>query len=61
MKHSGENMLTIKEMCLAHLSNVHKALQDLKNQEAKIKEEIEKLETYLQEGNNLLAENGDSE
>jgi hypothetical protein len=54
-------MLTIKEMCLAHLSNVHKALQDLKAQEVKLKEEIEKLETYLQEGNALLADNGDSE
>ena len=54
-------MLTIKEMCLAHLSNVHKALQDLKAQEVKLKEEIEKLETYLQEGNALLADNGDCE
>lgn len=59
-------MLTVKEMCVAHLTNVQKAIEDLRNQAMKIQEEINKLENYLSEGKSLLtnldvSESGDTE
>lgn len=47
-------MLTLEDMCLAHLGNVQKAIEDLQGQKLKIDDEINKLQKYLEEGKGLV-------
>lgn len=47
-------MITMEEMCAAHLTNVGKAIEDLVKQKASIDSEISKLQSYLDEGRKLL-------
>ncbi len=43
-------MANVKEMAVAHLNNVQKAIDDLKTQKENVESEIEKLQTYYDAG-----------
>jgi len=43
-------MANVKEMAVAHLNNVQKAIDDLKTQKENVESEIEKLQTYYEAG-----------
>jgi uncharacterized protein YicC (UPF0701 family) len=50
--------MNLRDMALAHLNNVQNTLVDLYKQKEKVEEEISRLTSYLQEGSNLLKEQG---
>jgi hypothetical protein len=43
-------MANVKEMAVAHLNNVQKAIDDLKTQKENVQAEIDKLQTYYDAG-----------